>query len=243
MPEYDSIYMPKNEDILAKEAETMISSSKHQLALSGWLQKNDPNSYNRPLKLQKFLLFYDLMLKDDGEDIDTSHLKGYMRGPVYSNVWGDYSKERSSFDSRAREAYAANPSVIDEEKVLRADFLVKTMSEKELSDTTHMLNLWKCKQEEIEKRETQVSLNIKDYTEQDSDFVESITHAYSMDEIRNRRVIEVNDVYFLFREDDYEKLDAVQYDTLWQLSLTEKDKLFNPVFAEIEEDGAVLVDG
>ena len=37
----------------------MIYSSKRKLALSGWLKENYEDVYNIPLKLQKYLLFYE----------------------------------------------------------------------------------------------------------------------------------------------------------------------------------------
>ena len=43
-------------------------------------------------------MFYENFAKTFGEQPDFSHLRGYKKGPVFSNVWGDYTKERASFD-------------------------------------------------------------------------------------------------------------------------------------------------
>lgn len=79
----------------------MIYSNERKLSLSGWLRENNNKSYETPLKLQKFLLFYEAFTKVAGEEPDFSHLRGYNRGPVFSTVWGDYTKERSSFNKKA----------------------------------------------------------------------------------------------------------------------------------------------
>ena len=82
----------------------MINSNTRKLTLSGWLRKNNPREYDSPLKLQKFLLFYELLSKTAGEQADFDHLRGYKRGPVFSNVWGDYTKERISFNEAVEKA-------------------------------------------------------------------------------------------------------------------------------------------
>ena len=80
----------------------MVNSNARKLCLSGWLMNNGFHEYNSPLKLQKFLLFYESFTKIEGEKADFSSLKGYKCGPVFSNVWEDYTKERASFDDAAK---------------------------------------------------------------------------------------------------------------------------------------------
>lgn len=41
----------------------MIYSNERKLLLSGWLQENNKESYNTPLKLQKSLLLYEAFAK------------------------------------------------------------------------------------------------------------------------------------------------------------------------------------
>ena len=74
----------------------MLFSSDRKLSLSGWLQENNTLSYFSPLRLQKFLFFYEAFSKADGDYSDFSHLKGYKRGPVFSQVWGDTQKIEQS---------------------------------------------------------------------------------------------------------------------------------------------------
>ena len=66
---------------------SMVYSNKRKLLLSGWLKENGSVEYNTSLKLQKYLLFYELFAKIDGDYYDLSSLKGYKRGPVFSTVW------------------------------------------------------------------------------------------------------------------------------------------------------------
>ena len=65
----------------------MIYSNQRKLSLSGWLKEYEINEYNKPLKLQFFLLFYEVFSKINGESPDLSYLRGYKRGPVFSQVW------------------------------------------------------------------------------------------------------------------------------------------------------------
>lgn len=57
----------------------MICSNERKLCLSGWLKENNSTSYETPLKLQKFLLFYEAFAKVSGENPDFSHLRGYKK--------------------------------------------------------------------------------------------------------------------------------------------------------------------
>ena len=44
----------------------------------------------------------------NGEKTDFTYLKGYQKGPVFSVVWGDYTKDRNQFNSLARSTYMKN---------------------------------------------------------------------------------------------------------------------------------------
>lgn len=76
----------------------MIHTDTRKLQLAGWLKEHGNVEYQSPLKLQKFLLLYEAFAKVDKGDGDFSHLKGYKRGPVFSQTWGDYTYERTAFD-------------------------------------------------------------------------------------------------------------------------------------------------
>lgn len=76
----------------------MIISNNRKQYLSGWLKNNYYSAYETPIKLQKFLFFYESFSKVRDQIVDFSYLKGYKKGPVFSQVWGDYTKERDEFD-------------------------------------------------------------------------------------------------------------------------------------------------
>lgn len=120
----------------------MIYSNERKLCLSGWFKENSEKSYSKSLKLQKFLLLYEAFAKTSGEKTDFSHLRGYKKGPVFSNVWGDYTKERTAFDTAAMKTYEAKKDSVNETRAKKCGFIVETMTEEELSELTHKMNLW-----------------------------------------------------------------------------------------------------
>lgn len=115
----------------------MVYSNPRKLLLSGWLKQNGNPEYNSPLKLQKFLFFYEAFTKINKGTADFSHLKGCKRGPVFSNVWGDYTYERPAFDDAVEKEYSAPREKIVEEYAKKSQFLVSILSENELSELTH----------------------------------------------------------------------------------------------------------
>ena len=107
----------------------MLYSNDRKLSLSGWLQENDISAYRSPLRLQKFLFFYEAFSKVNDDVSDFARLKGYKRGPVFSPVWGDYTKDRTEFDSVSLEKYHAKQTDINNLRAKRASFIVSSLSE------------------------------------------------------------------------------------------------------------------
>ena len=64
----------------------MLHSTNRKLALSGWLHEYSPDAYRNSLRLQKFLFLYEALCKAKGREYDFSHLKGYVRGPVFGVI-------------------------------------------------------------------------------------------------------------------------------------------------------------
>ena len=219
----------------------MIHSNCRKLRLSGWLKNNHQKAYDTPLKFQKFLLLYEAFSKVSGEKSDFSNLKGYERGPVFSTVWGDYTKERNAFDKSADRAFASSPELIDNERAEKCAFIVSTSTENELSELTHSFNLWNCKKDRILAGEYQVALDEKDFNDHDADMVKALDQMYPIEEIRNSRIISTDRHYFVFHKDDYARLTEEQMDTLFAISNSD-DELHNPVYVEIDEDGRLLID-
>ncbi len=218
----------------------MIYSNERKLSLSGWLMKNNFTSYETPLKLQKFLLFYEALTKVSGESPDFSHLRGYKKGPVFSNVWGDYTKERASFNAAAQSAYDKNVESINVERAKKCAFIVGTMTEQELSDLTHQMNLWKSKENRIMSGEYQVDLDESDFNYSDEQLISTLNTICSTDMIESSTIIPLDKKYFVFSKSDAELLTEKHFDVL--LTLSENEELHNPVFVEFDDEGRLLID-
>lgn len=218
----------------------MVYSNQRKLLLSGWLKENGREEYNSPLKLQKFLLFYEAFTKIKGETADFSHLRGYKRGPVFSNVWGDYTHERTAFDTAAMQEFLTPHEEMDTERAKKSLFLVSIMSEKELSSLTHKMNIWKSKESRIMQGEYQVDLNENDFNDNDTYIMSMLEQMYPSSLISNSHIIEIDNHYFVFTKQDAVKLTEQHFDTLSTLS--DNESLSNPVFVEIDSEGRLVVD-
>jgi len=218
----------------------MPYSNIRKLSLSGWLQSNDVASYCLSLKLQKFFFFYEALSKVANDNPDFTFLKGYKRGPVFSSVWGDYTKERKEFDRASLEAYNLNCKAINEQRARRADFIVSSLSENELSKLTHQFNIWKVKSNRIMDGEQQVELQEKDFTEEDCKIVRLLEVMYPDEMINDSVVVPTCGKYFIFAKKDLEKFTEEHMDTL--VALAKNEDLQNPVFIEIDETGRLCVD-
>lgn len=218
----------------------MICSGQRKLALSGWLQENRCEEYNSPLKLQKYLFFYEVFSKINGDVSDFHCMRGYARGPVFSNVWGDYTHERKEFDMSAMQAYESHSELLCEDRAKRSGFLVSIMSEKELSDLTHKMNIWKAQESRIVQGLYQVSLSEDDFNENDWYIIQALEQMYPISLIDNSHLIKLNNCCFVFAKEDVSLLTAQHFDTLCFLS--ENEDLHNPVFVEIDEEGRLIVD-
>ncbi len=218
----------------------MIYSNERKLCLSGWLKENSETSYNTPLKLQKFLLLYEAFAKTSGEQPDFSHLRGYKKGPVFSNVWGDYTKERAAFNVAATETYEAKKNEINIVRAKKCAFVVSTMTETELSQLTHRMNLWKSKENRIMRGEYNVDLFERDFNKDDESMIRLLDEMYQIEMIDNSVIINLDKNYFIFYKDDSRKLTEEHFDTL--MTLAEGENLHNPVYVDIDAEGRLLVD-
>lgn len=218
----------------------MIYSNERKLCLSGWLKKHHEPEYNTPLKLQKFLLLYEAFSKVSGETPDFSHLRGYKKGPVFSNVWGDYTKERAEFNFSASQAYEKEENNINTVRAKKCAFVVCTMTEVELSELTHQMNLWKSKEKRIISGEYQVDLYESDFNSDDEKMIKLLDSMYSETIIDNSAIVNLDKNYFVFHKNEIPKLTEEHFDIL--LTLTEQDNLHNPVYVDIDEEGRLLID-
>lgn len=218
----------------------MIYSNERKLCLSGWLKQHHEREYNNPLKLQKYLLLYEAFSKVAGEDPDFTHLRGYKRGPVFSNVWGDYTKERASFDVAAELSYKNKKAFMDEARAQKSGFMTATLSERELSELTHKMNLWKSKEDRIMSGERQVPLSEKDFNAEDVRLITLLDLMYPITMVESSDVISINNVYFVFDKRNIPKLTEEHFDTL--SVLTDEEELHNPVYVDIDEEGRLIID-
>ncbi len=218
----------------------MVCSNSRKLRLSGWLKQNGNTEYNSPLKLQKFLLFYEAFTKINNGTADFSNLKGYKRGPVFSNVWRDYTYERLTFDAAAEEEYSASHEEVIEEYAKKSQFIVSVLSENELSMLTHRLNIWKSKESRIMQGERQVELHESDFSDDDAKFIGLLDKMYPLSLIDNSHIIEIDNHYFVFSKQDAGRLSEQHFDILSELS--DNEQLNNPVYVALDEEGRMIVD-
>ena len=182
---------------------------------------------------------YEAFSKVDNDSVDFTYLRGYQRGPVFSSVWGDYTKERVAFDASAKEAYVNNADMINLNRARQCSFLVSILSEAELSSITHEMNIWGSKKDQITEGKRQVTLRESDFDEKDTDIVKTLQRMYPLEFINQYSVYPVGVYNFLIRKKDLERLTNRHYDTLYALAST--TELHNPVFVKLDE-GRLVID-
>ena len=219
----------------------MIYSNARKLTLSAWLKRHRKAEYDIPLKLQKFLFFYEAFSKVAGDKkADFDHLRGYKNGPVFSNVWGDYTKDRWDFEQVADMYFEKYGETVDIARALQCSFIVSTLSERELSALTHEMNIWKSQEKFINQGCYQVSLRESDFNEHDFHMIELLGRIYPVEMIKTSEIVRVDNYYFVLSRDDFTRLTEEHQDVL--MSLTDNAELHNPVFVSIDEEGCLLID-
>ena len=217
----------------------MLNSSKRKQALSGWLKTKDPQEFADPLKLQKFLFFYEIISKVEEKDYELTKLKGYAAGPVFSDIYGDYRYNKDLFNQTIVSALKENNNVVNEDIATFCLFLIQTQTREELSEITHQLDIWKSKQDMIEWGEWQTSLHESDLSVSDAEFIKRLRGIYPKAYTDTKKVVKMNQNRFVFSAEDYHRLTPTHYDTMKKLA--EFEELFNPVYTEIDVDGGLLV--
>ena len=218
----------------------MIYSNTRKLYLSGWLKENHIHEYEKALKLQKFLFLYEAFSKTAGEKSDFQSLKGYKKGPVFSQVWGDYTKEREAFNQASENSYHTNLSEINYERAKKCGFIVSVLTEKELSDLTHGFHIWKSKKERIMKGEYQVPLEEQDFSTDDVQMTRLLNDMFPIKMVESSTVVNIDNYYFVFPNNVVDCLTEEHYDILSLLS--ENEVLHNPVYVDIDTEGKLIID-
>lgn len=215
-------------------------SNKRKLYLSGWLKHNYPNEYDHPLKLQNYLFLYEALSNAEGDNADFCRLRGYKRGPAFSDVWENYMKEREAFDQAADNAFFEKQYLIDEIRAKKSAFIVQILSEKDFSEFVWNLNLLKAKKKEIMNGDFLIELDERDFTENDSEMIRVLGQMYPVEMIDNVSVFEMNNHYFLIQKKDQKRLTEQHFDTLCLYSTNER--LHNPIYVKLDEKQRLVVD-
>ena len=217
-----------------------MNSSIRKRALSGWLKKYHEKEFFSPLKLQKFLFFYETLSKIENDDFEFNKLKGYVDGPVFSDVYGDYLHERDDFINEVENDFNENIELVNNARAKYAGFLVSILNEDDLSRFTHEFNIWKAKEDDINHGVKDVLLNEKDLNEKDAELLTSMKNMYPIDYIDSVKVIEMSGKCFIVNKGDMLKLTDESESVF--ISLASESSLQNPVYISISDDGVVLVD-
>jgi hypothetical protein len=218
----------------------VLNSSIRKKALSGWLKKYHEKEFLLPLKLQKFLFFYEALSKIENDVSEFKKLKGYINGPVFSDVYGDYTYERDDFYKEVKKVYNENAKSINTDRAKLAGFLVSILNDNELSKFTHEFNIWKAKEKDITPLMKNVSLNKKDFNKKDAELLGSMKNMYPTDYIDSVEVYEISGKSFILNKKDISKLNNESKYIF--ISLANESSLQNPVYISISDDGVVLVD-
>lgn len=215
-------------------------SSIRKRVLSGWLKKYHEKEFFSPLKLQKFLFFYESLSKIENDEVEFNKLKGYINGPVFSDVYGDYLHERDDFINEVENDFNENNELINSERAKFAGFFVSILNEDDLSKFTHELNIWKAKEDDIKNGVKDVFLHEKDFNEKDAELLTSMKNMYPIGYIDSVKVIEISGRSFILNKEDMLKLTEESESVF--ISLANESSLQNPVYISISDDGVVLVD-
>ena len=218
----------------------MLNSSIRKKTLSGWLRKYHEKEFLSPLKLQKFLFFYEALSKTEKDDSEFKKLKGYINGPVFSDVYGEYVYEKADFVKEINKAFRENTKLVDNARAKFAGFLVSILNEEELSSLTHEFNIWKAKENDIKSGVKEVSLYERDFNKKDAELLTSMKNMYPTDYIDSVQVIEISGKSFILNKDDIPNLNNESKSVF--ISLANESSLQNPVYISISDDGVVLVD-
>ena len=218
----------------------MLNSSIRKKVLSGWLKKYHEKEFFSPLKLQKFLFFYETLSKVEDDTVEFKKLRGYINGPVFSDVYGDYTYEENDFYNEVQQTYTKNKKLVNVDRAKLAAFLVSTLNDYELSKFTHKFNIWKAKEKYITPLVKNVPLNEKDFNKEDAELLSSIKNMYPTDYIDSVEVYEISGKSFILNKKDISKLNNKSKYIF--ISLANESSLQNPVYISISDDGVVLVD-
>jgi len=215
-----------------------MNINKRKQTLCNWLKLNSTEPYEHSIKLQKFLFLYETLSKIDDDDFDYSDLCGYRHGPVFSNVWKEYSHNRNDFEKEIAANY--DISLIDEGRALKVKNIVATLSAYELSNFTHTLDIWKKEKDAIYSNNYNVPLKVENLSDADIEKVKMLASNMDNDLIRNGNILNYGDKYFILSNDDLERFNEIHESIL--ISLANNEELANPIYVTINDEGVLEID-
>ena len=220
------------------EGIVLINSDIRKLALCGWLKTYNKPVYNNPKKLHIFLFFYECFSKVENDNPDFNSLVWNINGPVFLNVWIDYTKNRDEFDEKSVRAYEEHTELICSNRVETSNFIVSILTENELLALIQAMNIWSCKNSEISSDTQQTMLYEKDFNDTDFHIINTLKLMYPIEMIRNTKIVELNEHYFIMTKSDFAKLNS---ELMAELStVSHYPNTHNPIYVELFKNKLII---
>ncbi len=214
----------------------MSYSSERKQVLIGWYLSNVDLLSNT--QLQKFLFFYELFSKIDGDSYELDDLKIYKNEPVFSTVFSDMKYDDNFKDSCSKQ-FQSHSYLVNTSRAKLADFLVKCLGNK-LSEFTYKLNIWTAKCAEVEQGKFQVPLHENNFTEDYAATLRTIEAAYPESYIDSIKTYSINDKIFIYFKADEKHMSDKVHDILYKVSLN--PEFDSPIYISFSETGELLLD-
>lgn len=215
----------------------MLFSTDEQLEKLSWLKENSESFSNTRLKSQKFLFFYEMFSGLEKDKFNTSYLRAYMNGPVYSNVYGDMRYREIDLNKKIEKI--DDYSSIDVDVANATKYLLDLFNEEELSELTHSFDLWSSKKNRIKANEKQISINEEDISERDKMKLHNLLKRYQKISKLDIDILNVQNKIFVISKEDKKEMKP-EHDEVLEI-LSQDEELENPVYLSLK-DGVLLVD-
>lgn len=201
-----------------------------QLALLKWVYNEYQVQKMRELPnliIQKFLFFYECFSKVENDIYSFDGLKGYVNGPVFSEVYGAIRYHKAELN---REIAQEIDYEVNVARATKAFFITRSLGN-ELSDFTHDLNIWRSQEPYIKRGYQQIELYDRDFSREDARMCRELLSLYTLDYIQQVKLIEYNGRVFIIDKD--EEIKEEYYDVFFEIA---NDKTFkNPIYVDIHE--------
>lgn len=215
-----------------------LYSSVEKLTLLQWLFRNNRQAFENSLKVQKFLFFYELYSKVSAYEYELTKLRAYEKGPVFSQVWGDYRYRKNELVSVLNgEDIDAGERILNIEPLLHANFIISTENTMDLVGITHEFDCWKSKYNEGGYN---ITINESDITDHDINLADALYDGYDTKLIRDSEILYLDPAKFIFKKGERDKLSEEQLNALEEVACS--GEIDNPMFVNIAEDGVLEID-